>query len=207
MNDAKLPSRRTDLVSGVRFRSAVRISRLFLEEVFFIFKRPAQKSMKKFAVLFFLTLFVVGGILGARVFRGSVAVRTDKGEADRELAGVLVAPAASSSAVSVREPVSAGYANFIVRADGHEDRFRVAIVLGRPLYNAMAELRARGQFSFAARPYEGLGYFVYEVGGIRERPQDGFYWTLFINGKKSPVGISSYVPQNGDSITWELLKN
>jgi len=63
---------------------------------------------------------------------------------------------------------------------------------------------AEPTFSFSGRDFSGLGLFVEEINGLKNR--DGFYWTLFINNTLSEKGASlaSVVP--GDIVEWRYQK-
>lgn len=50
----------------------------------------------------------------------------------------------------------------------------------------------------------GLGEFVEAIDGIT--PQKDEFWELFVNGKSSTVGASSYITKNGDVIEWRIEK-
>jgi len=55
-------------------------------------------------------------------------------------------------------------------------------------------------FSFSGRDFPGLGLFLEEIGGKKNK--DGYYWTLFINGKLSELGASSAQVIPGDTLEW-----
>ncbi len=71
-------------------------------------------------------------------------------------------------------------------------------------------LRQWGQtpaVSLITQDYGGsLGIFVEEINGVKNDPQSKFYWTLYINGKRSSVGASSTIVQAGDKIEWSYEK-
>jgi hypothetical protein len=47
-----------------------------------------------------------------------------------------------------------------------------------------------------------FGIFVSAINGVvGDGPK---YWTLYVNGKMSNVGASSYITKNSDKLTWEL---
>jgi len=60
-----------------------------------------------------------------------------------------------------------------------------------------AYAEANGDFSFSGREFPGLGFFVEEIGGLRNR--DGFYWTLFINNALSEKGAAAAEVSSGDT--------
>ena len=47
-----------------------------------------------------------------------------------------------------------------------------------------------------------FGEFVESINGVSGNGPK--YWTLYVNGKESSVGASSYVTKNSDTITWKL---
>jgi hypothetical protein len=47
-----------------------------------------------------------------------------------------------------------------------------------------------------------FGYFVTSINGTAGNGPK--YWTLYVNGKESNVGASSYMTKNSDTITWKL---
>lgn len=47
-----------------------------------------------------------------------------------------------------------------------------------------------------------FGYFVSSINGVTGNGPK--YWTLYINGKESNVGASSYITKNSDKLTWKL---
>lgn len=48
----------------------------------------------------------------------------------------------------------------------------------------------------------GMGEFVQSIDGIT--PDSKHFWELYINGKSSNVGASTYVLKDGDIIEWKL---
>lgn len=97
-----------------------------------------------------------------------------------------------------------------------ENKIRISIIAGdesytedvpsgSTVYDAMNILAKTTIFSFKSVSYPGLGYFVEEING--EKNQNGAYWTLYVNGKYSPVGASSYKLTTGDSVEWRYEKD
>lgn len=73
---------------------------------------------------------------------------------------------------------------------------------GMSLYEVMKEAREKKQIDFKGRNYPGLGFFVTDVGSLHENNNQNLMY--YINGQEAEVGISSYLPQDGDIISWEL---
>ena len=59
-------------------------------------------------------------------------------------------------------------------------------------------------FFFSGHDFPGLGLFVEEIGGLKNR--DGFYWTLFINNTLSEKGASTVNANPGDVVEWRYQK-
>lgn len=49
-----------------------------------------------------------------------------------------------------------------------------------------------------------LGIFVEGINGTRNDAAREWYWTLYVNGTKSPLGASSARVRAGDRVTWSL---
>ncbi|NQV88529.1 MAG: DUF4430 domain-containing protein [Parcubacteria group bacterium] len=85
-----------------------------------------------------------------------------------------------------------------------EKIYTANILAGDTVYDAMNNLALIDDFSFKAKNYSGLGYFVEEINGIKN--VDGFYWTLYINNKYSTVGVSQHKLVSDDSVWWKYEK-
>jgi len=75
-------------------------------------------------------------------------------------------------------------------------------ITGGSLLSILADAQKRGEIVFSGKEYSGLGFFVTEIGSLKQ--QDGKYLMYSINGKEASVGVSLYIPKNGDVIVWEL---
>lgn len=81
--------------------------------------------------------------------------------------------------------------------------YEVSIPENKNIYDLMTLLMNNSKdnnFTFHAKEYGGMGYFVDMVNGVYGSP--GAYWIYYINNKKATVGISQYVVKNGDIIRW-----
>ncbi len=76
------------------------------------------------------------------------------------------------------------------------------------VYDAMRLLQidSRQPFTFSAKEYPGMGYFVEEINGIANDNKTGKYWILYINGESAKVGVSGYVLKPNDNILWKYEK-
>lgn len=87
----------------------------------------------------------------------------------------------------------------------------ISVPPGASAYDAMVALASTSRavttntpFSFEATYYSGLGYFISAINGVKNA--GGTYWTLYINGKYSTVGASSYRLLANDQIEWQYEK-
>lgn len=103
---------------------------------------------------------------------------------------ISAAPLAQSVALEIRGPDVKQ--TFAVRVDG---AWSVADLLAHA---------AREQLlSLETKDYGGsLGIFVEGINGVRSNAAQERYWTLYVNGKKSPVGASSARVRPGDTVRW-----
>lgn len=75
-------------------------------------------------------------------------------------------------------------------------------VTGGSLLSILTSAKERGEITFSGKEYSGLGFFVTELGSLKEG--DGKHLMYYINGKEASVGVSLYIPKVGDVVTWEL---
>lgn len=75
-------------------------------------------------------------------------------------------------------------------------------ITGGSLLSILTDAQKRGEIAFSGKEYSGLGFFVTQIGSFKQ--EDGKYLMYSINGKEASVGVSLYVPKNGDAIVWEL---
>ncbi|PIR68302.1 hypothetical protein COU49_01925 [Candidatus Nomurabacteria bacterium CG10_big_fil_rev_8_21_14_0_10_35_16] len=73
---------------------------------------------------------------------------------------------------------------------------------GMSLYEIFTQAQEKGEIDFSGRKYPGLGFFVTEIGHLRHGVNDNLMY--FVNGEEAEVGVSSYVPEDGDIINWQL---
>ncbi len=70
------------------------------------------------------------------------------------------------------------------------------------LYDLLLLAKNNGQINFSGKEYPALGFFVTDIGGLRNG--GGKNLIYYINGKEAQVGVSSYAPKQGDIISWKL---
>lgn len=80
--------------------------------------------------------------------------------------------------------------------------FNLSFNKGNSLYDALYEAREQGQITFTGEQYYGLGFFVTDIGSLHKNKNKNLMY--YINGEEAKVGISSYIPKDGDIISWKL---
>ena len=73
---------------------------------------------------------------------------------------------------------------------------------GTSLYDALSSAGDNGQVVFSGKSYPMLGFFVNDIGSLHNG--NGKYLFYYINGKEASVGVSSYIPKDGDVVEWKL---
>lgn len=73
---------------------------------------------------------------------------------------------------------------------------------GSSVYDAMLAMQKQTAFTFTGTNYGSLGYFVESIQGIKNDTRNGKFWIYYINGAKAQMGISQYIIQPHDIITW-----
>lgn len=74
-------------------------------------------------------------------------------------------------------------------------------VTGGSLLSILTSAKKRGEIALLGKEYTGLGFFVTEIGSLQQT--EGKYLMYSINGKEASVGVSGYIPKNGDTVIWE----
>ncbi len=82
-----------------------------------------------------------------------------------------------------------------------EDSFEIEE--GSTVYEAMLWMQENRGLQIEGTQYGNLGFFVESIGGIENDKRGGKYWIYYINGAKAQMGISQYVIQPNDIITWK----
>ena len=83
-----------------------------------------------------------------------------------------------------------------------EKTFHFALNAGQSLYDTLLSAKENKQIVFSGKNYPGLGFFVTDIGSLHNG--NGKYLFYYINNKEASVGVSSFLPQNGDVILWKL---
>lgn len=74
------------------------------------------------------------------------------------------------------------------------------------VFVAMVEAREKGGIAFISKSFGGLGEFIEEINGRRSDERARMYWFLYINNKRSPLGVSNLKLSNSDIIMWKYEK-
>lgn len=82
-----------------------------------------------------------------------------------------------------------------------EERYEVRVAPGSSVYDVMKLAAVQG-FEFKGREFSGIGFFVEEIQGKAQSNRARMYWIYSINGKKAEVGVSNYIIQPNDVISW-----
>lgn len=84
-----------------------------------------------------------------------------------------------------------------------ETVYNVSVQSGSSAYDAMLKARETSGLSFKGSQFADLGFFVEEINGIKQNPREGKYWIYYVNNRKAEVGISVYIVQKHDIISWK----
>ncbi|MDP2664669.1 MAG: DUF4430 domain-containing protein [bacterium] len=87
-----------------------------------------------------------------------------------------------------------------------ETKYELKVAPGSSAYHVLEAAKEQG-LSFKGREFPGMGFFVEEVNGKAESSRQGMYWIYSINNKKAEVGVSIYIIQPNDVITWSYEKS
>lgn len=84
------------------------------------------------------------------------------------------------------------------------ESFSIPTKPGGTTYDLMKKAEELDFIEMKTKDYGGdLGHLVEEINSKRSNPQEKKYWIYYINGKKASIGISTYKPQAGDTISWK----
>lgn len=90
-------------------------------------------------------------------------------------------------------------ANLII----NEETYALSLPEQSSVYDLMEKAREVHGILFGGREYTGIGFFVDEINGVKNNEGgNSKYWIYSINGQKAQVGISQYILQDGDIISW-----
>jgi hypothetical protein len=155
--------------------------------------------MKKKVI--YIIILVIFFLLLASIFTGIETKKVQLGT-PLSLFGNVKSPLLQKAIIpeKVSEVTDGRQTNFIVGSVSYP----VSTAVGGNIYEVMNTLSSTTAFRFTAKYYQGLGYFIEEINGIKNK--DGYYWTLYVNEVYSTVGVSDYILKEGDQIEWKLEK-
>jgi len=105
---------------------------------------------------------------------------------------------------SVSEQISqvSNKKNVVINLVVENKNIHVVVPYGSSLYDALVIAQQNGQINFSGKSYPSLGFFVTDIDALHSG--GGKNLIYYINGAEAQVGISSYVPADGDIISWKL---
>jgi len=83
-----------------------------------------------------------------------------------------------------------------------EKRYELVVAQASTAYQVLQAAQEQG-LDFKGRNFLGMGFFIEEINGQRENPRFQKYWIYYINSKKATVGVSTYIVQPNDIISWK----
>ena len=79
---------------------------------------------------------------------------------------------------------------------------RILFSRGDTLYTVLSNAQKAHLISFSGIQYPSLGFLVTGIGDLHQG--GGKFLIYYINKKEATMGISSYTPNDGDTIEWKL---
>ncbi len=84
-----------------------------------------------------------------------------------------------------------------------EETYEYPFEENRSVYNLMIILQSEQNLSFEAKDYGEMGFLIEEINGISNGAEEDSYWIYYVNDKQANVGISQYILEPDDAITWK----
>lgn len=81
--------------------------------------------------------------------------------------------------------------------------YSVKVVDNSTVYDVMIAAKESG-LRFKEKKFPGIGVYITTMNGVEEEARAGMYWTLYVNGNFSSVGVSDARIHDGDVITWKF---
>lgn len=101
-----------------------------------------------------------------------------------------------------QESVTEAKAQIIVNPDNEESQnYEISFGEEESVFDALVKLNEQDDFSFEYVEYD-FGAYIKSMNGIT--PDDTHFWKFQINSEDSAVGISDYILQDGDEISFVL---
>ena len=77
---------------------------------------------------------------------------------------------------------------------------------GTSVLDLMNTAQVESKLNFSGQEFEGLGFLVQEINGVKNSSDENTYWTLYVNGEMAQVGVSEQKISSGDIIEWKYEK-
>ena len=84
-----------------------------------------------------------------------------------------------------------------------EKVYQVSLFKGSSAYDLMVRAQETYGLQFKGKEFPGLGFFIQEINDLEQSPRFGKYWIYYINGTRADVGISVYIVNTHDNISWK----
>ena len=84
-----------------------------------------------------------------------------------------------------------------------DKKYETSVPENSSVYDLMEKLQKESDFRFSGKNYPELGFFVEEINGKKNNPQNSQYWIYYINGQEANLGVSAMKVKQGDIITWK----
>ncbi len=102
----------------------------------------------------------------------------------------------------VEEKIKTPATNLSITVVAGETKVGIPYIENETFYSTLVSAQKSGLITFAGREYSGLGFFVSDIGDLHTMPGKNLLY--YINGKEASVGVSTYIPKNGDVVEWRL---
>jgi len=84
--------------------------------------------------------------------------------------------------------------------------YSIKIAEHSTVYDLMKKMADESKITFSGNEYASMGYFVDTINGIKNDVKADKYWIYYLNGQSAKIGISNYIIQDNDLITWKYEK-
>lgn len=91
---------------------------------------------------------------------------------------------------------------FSITVVAGETKVGIPYIENETFYSTLVSAQKSGLITFTGKEYSGLGFFVSDIGDLHMTPGKNLLY--YINGKEASVGVSTYIPKNGDVVEWRL---
>jgi hypothetical protein len=157
-----------------------------------------KKILQKLHIEIIAVIIIIGIFF---VFQFIIpVVKNTKSETSSQSTTSIIEPQKTESLQNISFKKTKSLQQFTLTAG--DTTMQIPFSPGETLYDALLATKQKGALSFSGVKYTGLGVFVTDIGALHQ--SNGKYLIYFINGTEASVGVSSYVPKNGDIVLWKL---